>query len=82
VLPEGQGLRTVFFDGEAAAAQAGKGLAPADYAAAQRLIDTGVETGTSGGGLQYVGEVDGRSWCLEIEPRDGRIRLLSLSQVQ
>jgi hypothetical protein len=80
VLPEGQGLRTVFFDAKAAAAQAGKGLTPTDYAVAQRLIDTGVETGTSGGGIQYVSEVGGRSWRLEIERREGRIRLLSLDQ--
>jgi hypothetical protein len=82
VLPEGQGIRTVFFDAEAAAAQAGKGLTPADYTVAQRLIDTGVETGTSGGSVRYVGEVSGRTWRLEIERREGRIRLLSLSQVQ
>jgi hypothetical protein len=81
VLPEGRGIRTVFFDAEAAAAQAGKGLAPADYAVAQRLIDTGVETGASGGGLQYAGEVDGRAWRLVIQWSDGRPRLLSLDKL-
>jgi hypothetical protein len=82
ILSEGQGIRTVIFDAEAAAVQAGKSLTPADYGVAQHLIDTGVETEAAGGGGQYVGEIDGRSWRLNIECRDGRRRLLALDRLE
>jgi hypothetical protein len=49
---------------------------------AQHLIDTGVKTGTSGEGLQYVREVGGRSWRPEIKRGASRIQPQSLNQAE
>jgi hypothetical protein len=81
VLPEGQGMRTVFFDTRSAAAQAGSALVSSDYTVVQQLIDNGTQSSTPAG-IEYAGEAAGRSWRLLIGHREGRITLLSLDQVE
>jgi hypothetical protein len=81
VLSEGQGMRTVFFDTQSAANQAGSGLASSDYTVVQQLIDNGIQSSTPAG-IEYAGEAAGRSWRLIIGHREGRLTLLSLDQVE